>query len=261
MSSRLSKRKFHTVFLIDTSLATCDDCNHFDEILLITYRLLSSIKENSQRKSIDKDPGSYSNSNPRSIRKEKSGGNDSPDVFFRWGYKLFSSEETLSRNKHDSLSFQNLNQSQLNTFEARLGDALKHKTTADKNTEKRRSLSHPSQLFATALTETLHDFSWSNDDVFSSPVTRRRQSSSFAEDNDDNIWCNLVFLISRAPHTDQALRKFSNKKVVDSEIFIDSFMTPALLKEYQNNFNIGVNWIDMSSETCSHLSRVNYLYK
>ena len=261
----LSKRKFHVVFLIDTNLFTCNDCNHRDEILLIVYRLLSAVKENSQRKRVNIDLDLHVNSNPNTgIMKQRdldldlgAKENQSPDVFFKWGYKLFSSVETLSRSKNDHGSFQNLNQSQLNIFETKLCDIPQHKSSCDKNTGKRRSISHPSHLLATALTETLHDFNWSyNDDIFSSPVTRKKHTSNSSQDSQSNVWCNVVFLISKAPHTDQSMRQFSNKKVVDSEIFVDSFMTPALLKEYLDHFKISINWIDMSSATCSRLTEV-----
>ncbi|GFO14112.1 hypothetical protein PoB_004061700 [Plakobranchus ocellatus] len=233
-----SKKNVHAVFLIDTQLASCANCKHSNEVLLVVNRILSAVREKTHhRQKISK----------RRIDSDKI--DNAEDIFFRWGYKLFSTGAKLPIGKSDSASFQNLYPAYISAFETKLHSVFQDVSNSEMapSTEKRRSLSHPSHLLSTALTEILHDFTWTNGEDLALPVGHGKKKLISKL---DSVWCNSVFVLSRAPLTDKSLRLFANKKVEDSDVLIDSFMTPALWAEYQGKLNIAVSWIDMGSRSC-----------
>ncbi|XP_012944578.1 treslin isoform X2 [Aplysia californica] len=244
MDEQLGKCKL--VFLIDSSLANCQQgCRHLYEIVATTLRIISFFETSISKQRDDRlqDEGKFSKTNLHSAH-------------VSWGYKLFNTTATLPR-KTASVSnpdFQSRKYKHVEDFVTKLQGAF---DDVIKDFSKRRSLSKPAELLSVALTEILHDFSWDSLDLVSTKVTvsstsrtRRKSSQSFAE---DVFHCgvveNAVFILSKAPRNKKSFRWFSNKMVIDSDVFIDSFMSPALQQAYKNK-TISLSWIDVGSPQC-----------
>ncbi|KAH9500825.1 hypothetical protein Btru_073116, partial [Bulinus truncatus] len=161
----------------------------------------------------------------------------------QWGFKFYNSSSNILKKGPGHTKFVHLDVASISCFEKDLKNAFDNFETGISS----KSCNHASELLSKALTEILHDFSWIENDYFASPVSRKKSNFQLEE---GPCVKKMVFLITRSPSSQRGLRRFSNKVIMDADVFLDSFMSPALLNEYQNKFKISVNWIDMTAESC-----------
>ncbi|BFZ01579.1 hypothetical protein BsWGS_04618 [Bradybaena similaris] len=238
----LEERMRKIVFLIDTSLAICTDNNHLSEVILLVFRILSSWSSLSFSGTCrEKVNNSYLNSTTP-VRRASC-------VNVKWGFKFFNTTKTISRNRSGVSSLKSFKLAHVEDFDRLLTEAF----TAEKEdaavlpvpkTNPKRNALHPAELLSTALTETLYDFQWTAHDILTSPVSRRQNNFKV------NDFTRSIFVFTKAPCTKKSLRHFANKMVLDSDVLIDSFMSPALLNEYQQKMKISLSCVDFSSPNC-----------
>lgn len=243
-------KKFQIVFLIDTNISTnCKKVeDHCREVLLTILRVLSHVS-NSCGKEINKTKQEYSQMKNCELY---------DDVDLEWGFKFFNTTSPLLRKGSDHTSFKSFKSVHIESFEEKIKDAFFGRNESSTDKTQYKSLPHPSDNLLAALTEVLHDFKWNdNNDIFTSPVNRRKGKRLNHHECSSNSFEKFVFIISKAPCSRLMLRRFSNKKIIDADIFLDSFMSPALINEYVYKFKISVNWIDMTSKSCCCENDIN----
>ncbi|KAK7008909.1 treslin isoform X2 [Biomphalaria glabrata] len=257
-----SINKFQIVFLIDGNLATCEECNHLSEISMIVTRTLLFLTETCKQSKPYYD--GIPNNNGLDI---DLGVQQSTKAEIQWGFKMFNSAVSVLKKIPNNTKFEHFNEESVKNFEKELDVAFKTmllKPLSSGNSSKvlsstRLSSSHASSFLSKALTEIVHDFNWienetPNYNFDTSPVSRSRSTRKRVNiETDENNVKKIVFLLSRSPSSQKGLRRFSNKLIMDAEIFLDSFMSPALLNEYQNKFKISLYWIDMASQICKSI--------
>uniref|UniRef100_A0A2C9LKG0 Uncharacterized protein n=1 Tax=Biomphalaria glabrata TaxID=6526 RepID=A0A2C9LKG0_BIOGL len=257
-----SINKFQIVFLIDGNLATCEECNHLSEISMIVTRTLLFLTETCKQSK------PYYDGIPNNIGLDIDlGVQQSTKSEIQWGFKMFNSAVSVLKKIPNNTKFQHFNEESVKNFEKELDVAFKTmllKPLSSGNSSKvlsstRLSSSHASSFLSKALTEIVHDFNWIENETpnyhfDTSPVSRSRSTRKRVNiETDENNVKKIVFLLSRSPSSQKGLRRFSNKLIMDAEIFLDSFMSPALLNEYQNKFKISLYWIDMASRICKSM--------
>lgn len=229
------------VFLIDTSLAYCSERDHCSEVLLTVLRLLSNIYHGCPKTCTEDRFRNGSAEQPKIPHR----------VNMKWGFKFFNTSRTPARNRTCNTSLKSFKLAHLEDFERKMKEVFSMEKD-DTVKQRSKSLQYPAELLSTALTEALHDFKWTTHDIPASPVTRRRSSNKC-----DINFMRKIFVLIKAPRSRRSLRHFSNKMVIDSDVFIDSFMSPALLHEYQQKMKISVNCVDFLSEDCTVNSSFN----
>ncbi|CAG5133190.1 unnamed protein product, partial [Candidula unifasciata] len=230
----VEERMCKIVFLIDTNLASCTEKDHASEVILTVFRILSSYN----RLRFSGFSRKVSNNNTTTPIRRTSSAN------MEWGFKFFNTTKTIARKRAGVSSLRSFKLSSVEEFERQLmevftaekGDATVPKTT--------RNGLHPAHLLSTALTETLYDFKWAAHDILTSPVNRRQNTPKV------NNFTRSVFVFTKAPCTKKSLRYFADKMVLDSDVLVDSFLSPALLNEYQQKMKISLSCVDFSSPHC-----------
>lgn len=203
-----------SVFLIDVSALKDPEAKWDEAISLYILRVLSFLK--SQTSVPGKQQKKYN---------------------LKWGYKFFSTQGQKNWDVSRSVRFRDFKMRYFEEFERDFKQVLSEHRTKVK--PESRGACYPARYLAKTLTEAIHDFQWETPD-FGSPVKTRK---GMAEQNAKNR--NLSFLFSLIPCDKKALRYFANKVVMDADIFIDSFMSPALKKEFCIQRGIQLFWVDI----------------
>ena len=224
------------VFVVDVSTCRQRETKWEEAISLCIFRVLNFL--NTQLETPD----------PKTKAKKKA---------LKWGYKLFDIDGQIGRvDAMSSSFFKDFKLKCFEEFERDLKNVTLTLTTARAPLPSTRSqlgqaakkgssvASFPAGCLSKCLKETLHDFQWEMPDIGSPVKSRGARKGSGQPENRANSKSNYVFLISRVPCDRKTLRHFSNKVVMDKDVFIESFMSQVLQKEFYVQRNIQLHWVD-----------------
>ena len=167
----------------------------------------------------------------------------------KWGFKLFDSTGHQPISQCHSCSFKDFKTKTVDEFEIELLNIqIDNRNTSDSLSQKLRSSSSrrteastcPAKNFSKCLTESLHDFPWEILEI-GSPVKGSKNNEEKKASSADS---NLIFIISPVPCDRKAMRQFSNKVVIDNDVFLDSFLPCLLKNELLDQRNVKLFWID-----------------
>ncbi|GAB1600224.1 treslin-like [Argonauta hians] len=183
----------------------------------------------------------------------------------QWSYKFFDSGKLTGKTEHHRFKdfklrhFEEFEKDLLKEFDVDDGGCSltqpdskynNSHTNSGNSTEKRKSKTpSAAECLKRTLSYTIYDFHWESPDI-TSPVrnigkSRLRSSGRLNTISaNDSSTHNLVFLFQRCPTSKAEFKEFASKLVVDSEVFLDSFMPPALFREFRVNRKLSLYWID-----------------
>lgn len=222
------------VFVVDVSTCRQRETKWEEAISLCIFRVLCFL--NSQLQTPD----------PKGKVKKK---------VLKWGYKLFDIDGQIGRVASMPSTFKDFKLKCFEEFERDLKNvtlSLMQTPPPTFSTRSRQGLaakegssvsSFPAQCLSKCLTETLHDFQWEAPDI-GSPVKSATKKGPSLPVPENGVNSNYVFLISRVPCDRKTLRHFSNKVVMDKDVFIESFMSQVLQKEFYVQRKIVLHWVD-----------------
>ena len=234
------KAHFQALFLIDIHLNRNGDSNLISKynrvISLSVFRILKTLYNYGANQKI------LSSENPLS-----------------WCYKFYSSNsgkarlrkacltdfklrnfEEFERQFDEKLEIENPLPQTVRSSQESSGQNTSVKSTRNKTKCHAESLKD-------ALTEVVTDILWECDQ--SSPVKYKKHSKHMLQSKERSLQRprrNFVFLFSQVPCNPDSLRKFAGKRVIDSEVLVDSFMTPSLHTTFCENAHLSLIWVDTS---------------
>ncbi|CAC5396896.1 unnamed protein product [Mytilus coruscus] len=163
----------------------------------------------------------------------------------KWGFKFFDSR--LHCLKVEKYSFKEFKLKYFEEFERELLKRIKlvQKNIDAKSSSRKVSKISPSDCLTRSLTELTHDFEWETPDLFS-PVKRRKiheKKGSLSLDTEQPSG-NYVFMFTKCPKSAAGLRQFARKRVLDSDVFLDSLMPAYLFSKFCDGLKLKLVWID-----------------
>ena len=161
----------------------------------------------------------------------------------KWGYKFFNSRSFVTRIEQHRL--RDFKLKYFEEFENEIQRRLENKPQC---LEKAVKKIKPCECIAKALTELLSDFPWERPDI-TSPVRGRKRKKEV----DSRNTCNLAVLFTRCPKSGPELKLFTGKQVPDTEVFLDSLLSPALFHQFCNITQLSLSWIDTEELISSSL--------
>ncbi|KAL3865702.1 hypothetical protein ACJMK2_043064, partial [Sinanodonta woodiana] len=161
----------------------------------------------------------------------------------KWGYNFFSSNSYIFKVQH--VQFRPFKKRYFEEFENELERRYEEHSDASRSHKSKVHGKYvPTELLNRALTEVLGDFPWENPDL-SSPVKNRHRRKELGTGAIRHK--NYVVLFTPCPKNSKQMKAFTGKRVLDSEIFRDSFMPPSLLDAFQD-IKLSLLWIDSDVE-------------
>ncbi|XP_050403068.1 uncharacterized protein LOC126819204 [Patella vulgata] len=171
----------------------------------------------------------------------------------KWSFKLFDSSVYKVGRKLSN--FREFKLRYFEEFEKELENCvskLLKSNSPPKCREANRKTRNPcaADNLSKALNEVLYDFQWEIPE-FLSPLKgqKQRQMSKLSAQSN-----NFVFLYSCMPRNNLDLRLFCGKKVIDEDVFMDSFMSQSLYKMFHLTSKLSLYWIDTHLKPQSSVS-------
>ncbi|XP_014780893.1 uncharacterized protein LOC106876729 [Octopus bimaculoides] len=182
----------------------------------------------------------------------------------QWGYKFFDSGKLTGKTEHHKFNdfklrhFEEFEKELQREFEddgssapTQSGSKVVDSKVNSGHSSERRKSNSPSaaECLKRTLSYAVYDFHWESPDI-TSPVRKIGRSSIRSSRKHSAIVSsevsphNLVFLFQKCPTSKMEFKDFAAKLVVDSEVFLDSFMPPALFREFRVNRNLSLYWVD-----------------
>ncbi|ESO87537.1 hypothetical protein LOTGIDRAFT_235026 [Lottia gigantea] len=160
----------------------------------------------------------------------------------KWSFKFFhSSTYKAVRNQSTLREFRLKHFSEFeNECEKILSkQQMKSQSPKENPQSKTSKTSSPADNLSKALKEVIYDFQWESPEFFS-PMKGRKNHLKKAVPTSSNS----VFVFSKIPKDAQDLRSFCGKKVIDDEVFMDSFMSSSLFDMFHILSKLSLFWID-----------------
>ncbi|CAI9739193.1 Hypothetical predicted protein [Octopus vulgaris] len=196
----------------------------------------------------------------------------------QWSYKFFDSGKLTGKTEHHKFNdfklrhFEEFEKELQREFEGdgssaptQSGSKVDSKVNSGDSSERRKS-NTPSaaECLKRTLSYAVYDFHWESPDI-TSPVRKIGRSSIRSSRKHSAVVSseisphNLVFLFQKCPTSKMEFKDFAAKLDVDSEVFLDSFMPPALFREFRVNRNLSLYWVDQDWLKHEEKAR-NYYY-